>query len=169
MNNIETTSATRYYVPQLQIPYSLVDIESLTNVVPRQVEEGIYRLKSPIEVHIACGSMVKLKTGIKLHMPKYVDMSPCTGVPEGATTTVFPRVVMHAHLESIFDLLVSSGLNVLGPKLLSADETNGTELVVYLQNLGNKEFVAKRGDEIATLYFTIMPISAMTLTFEQTK
>lgn len=151
------------YVPQLQIPYALVDYDSPVNIIPRQIEEGIFRIKTPIEIHIAMGDIVKLKTGLKLLMPKYLDVSPCNGVPEGVVTSVFPRVVMHAHLDAIQELLINDGLNVLGPRLLAADETNNKELVIYLQNLGKKEFVAKAGDEIATLYYTIMPISTMTL------
>jgi dUTPase len=112
------------------------------------------------------GSTIALKTGIKLHMPKYVDASPCRGVPRGVATTVFPRMVMHAHLDSIFELLVEKGLSVLGPRLMSAEEVNGKELVVYLQNLGKQEFVAKAGDEVATLYYTIMPISTMEMVVE---
>ena len=158
-----TTTNTVLYVPQLTIPYSLINIQSPVNVVPRQIEEGIYRIKTPIEIHIAMGDMIKLRTGIKLRMPKYVDTSPCKGVPDGVATSVFPRAVLHAHLDSVFDLLISKGLNVLGPKLISADEANEQELIVYLQNLGKQEFVAKPGDEVATLYFTIMPISVMQL------
>lgn len=159
----EQNTTQHLYVPQLQIPYELVNMEGKVNVIPHQIEEGVYRIKTPIEIHIAKGATIKLKTGIKLMMPKYIDASPCRGIPEGVATSVFPRMVLHAHLDSIFDLLVEKGLSVLGPRLMSADDVNGKELVVYLQNLGKEEIVMNAGDEIAVLYYTIMPISTMVM------
>ena len=154
----------RLYVPMLNIPYRIINKSETTPIlVPRQQDEGVFYIKTPIEIHISVGSMVKLKTGLQLNMPQYVDMSPCVGVPEGVSTTVFPRVVMHAHLDSIFELVNKHGVVVLGPRILTAPEANSQELIVYLQNLGTKEFVAKAGDEIALLYFTTMPISTMVL------
>ena len=155
---------TQLVVPQLLVPFSLVDPEkaSLT-VIPRQVDDGIYRLRSSTEIQIDINQTILFRTGIKLNIPKYIDMSECKGIPVGTNTSVFPRVSVVAQINSIFDLMVNHGLEVIGPHVLTANVANGREVVVYIKNIGKKLFVIKPGDEIAELSFTLSPLTILRL------
>ena len=160
----ELKTEQQLVVPQLLIPFSLVDPEKASlSVIPRQVDDGVYHLRSAIEIHIDVGRTIVFHTGIKLDMPRFIDMSPCTGIPIGTTTSVFPRVSVVAQINSIFDLLVEHGIEVVGPHMLTANMANGRELVVYIKNIGKKMHVVKPGDEIAELTFTLSPLTILRL------
>lgn len=154
------------FIPQLSIPYEIIN-HGGPNIVPQQIDEGMFRLKTPIGFSLDVGKTILLKMGLKFKFPKYIDMSPCKGVPQGVTTTVFPRAIIHGHVDSIFELLVNHGIVVLGPRVLSADIANGRELDICIQNTGKKMFTAKPGDEVAEIYFTITPISTFNLVIDQ--
>lgn len=157
-------TGTQLVVPQLLVPFSLVDPDkaSLT-VIPRQVDDGIYRLRSATEIHIDIGRTIVFHTGIKLDIPRYIDMSECKGIPIGTNTSVFPRASVVAQINSIFDLMVEHGIEVIGPHVLTANMANGRELVVYIKNIGKKMYVVKPGDEIAELSFTLSPLTILRL------
>ena len=153
------------YIPQLSIPFEITN--PMTSVVPRQIDEGMFRLKTPIGFSLDKGRSILLNMGIKFQFPKFIDTSVCKGLPMGVSTTVFPRCIIHGHVDSIFELLVNHGITVLGPRVLSADIVNGRELDIFIQNNGKKMFTAKPGDEIAEIYFTITPVSTFRLVIEQ--
>ena len=153
------------YVPQISIPYEIIRNES-SLLVPHQVDEGMFRIRTPINFSLDSGRTMLLKTGIKFNLPKYIDVSPCHGVRQGDHVVSFPRTIIHGHLDSIFELLVNNGIVVLGPRVLSADMINGRELDIFIQNIGKKMFEIKAGEEIAEIYFTITPISTLRLVIE---
>ena len=160
----ELNAELQLVVPQLLIPFTLVDPNKTSlNVIPRQVDTGVYRLRSSIEMHIDIGRTIVFRTGIKLDMPSFIDMSSCTGIPIGTNTSIFPRVSVVAQIQSIFDLLVEHGIEVIGPHTLTANVANGRELVVYIKNIGKKMFVINPGDEIAELTFTVSPLTILRL------
>ena len=153
-----------FIVPQLLIPFSFVNSEKASlNVIPTQIDSGVYRLRSSIEIHIDSGRTVLFHTGIKLDMPQFIDMSPCHGIKPGTSTTVFPRVSIVAQVSSIFDLLVSKGLEVLGPKMLTSNMITEKELVVYIRNINKEMCVIHPGDEIAELTFSVSPLTTLRL------
>ena len=162
-----TMSSTELlYIPQLSIPYEIINHGGPV-LVPRQVDDGMFRLRTPIGFSLDIGKTILLKMGIKFTFPKYIDVSPCKGIPQGMTTSVFPRTILHGHIDSIFERVVNDGLVVLGPRVISADMVNGRELDVFIQNIGKKMFTAQPGDEIAELYFTTTPISTLKLVIEE--
>lgn len=154
------------YIPQLSIPYEITN-HANSFIVPRQIDEGMFRLRTPIGFSLDKGRSILLNMGIKFQFPKFIDTSVCKGIPRGFETSVFPRCIVHGHIDSIFELLVNHGITVLGPRVLSADIANGRELDVFIQNNGKKMFTAKPGDEIAEIYFTITPVSTFRLVIEQ--
>ena len=159
-------SSQQLFIPQLSIPYEILDHGGVS-VVPKQVDDGMFRLKTPTSFSLDTGKSMLLKMGIKFSFPKYIDTSPCKKIRIDETTTVFPRAVLHGHIDSIFELMVNHGIVVLGPRVISADIANNQEIVVYVQNIGKKMYNAKAGEEIAELYFTITPVSAFNLIIEQ--
>ena len=154
------------YIPQLAIPYEILNYNGVS-IVPHQIDEGMFRLRTPIDFSLDVKKTMLLKMGIQFKFPKFIDTSPCKGIPKDTETTVFPRAIIHGHIDSIFELLVNHGVTVLGPRVLSADIANGRELDIFIQNNGKKMFTAKAGDEIAEIYFTITPVSIFNLVIEQ--
>ncbi len=154
------------FIPQLCIPYEIIN-HGGPMLVPHQMDEGMFRLRTPIGFSLDSGKTILLKMGIKFKFPKFVDISPCRGVHQGEEPTVFPRTIIHGHIDSIFERMVNDGLVVLGPRVLSADIANDRELDIFIQNVGKKMFTANPGDEIAELYFTSTPISTLRLVIEE--
>lgn len=158
-------SSERRLIPQLLIPFSLVKSDTSINLIPVQVASGIYRIKTSEDINLDLNRYKQCHTGIILNMSKFIDMSPCYGIPEGVLTSVFPRVSLHIRLTSIFDVLVNRGLQVVGPEVLSPEMLENKELLIYVKNSGDKPCCMKAGDEIAELTVELSPLSVMSLLY----
>ena len=154
------------YVPQLMVPFEITQYGDVS-IVPKQVDEGLFRIRTPNTFSINVGKTTVLKTKLKLSLPRFVDVAKFNGVRIDDEVTSFPRAVLHCHIASIHDLLVSKGLLVLSPQVLSANEMNGQELSLCIQNVGSCMLTMNAGEEIASMYFTITPLSSLKLIIEQ--
>ena len=163
MQKQQSQPTERRLIPQLLIPFSLVDQNTKLNLIPEQVASGIYRIKTSEDIDLDVGMKRQYRTGIILNMSKFIDMSPCYGIPEGVQTSVFPRVSLHIRLSSIFDVLVNRGLRVLGPEVLSSEMLDNKELLIYVECIGKEPVRMKAGDEIAELTIEVSPLSIMSL------
>ncbi len=163
-NIIRDTLQQTQSVPTVMVPFELTNKNELINTLPRKINAGTYRLLTPYEMHIDSGRTRLIKTGIKLNVPQYVDVAPYKDVPEGVSVTTFPRTVLHIHISSIFDLLVNHGIEVIGPTVLTSEEVNNKELILYIKNIGKQKYVSHKGDEIAELHFTCSPLINLQLT-----
>ena len=151
-------------VPQLLVvPYSIIDPKNTSlDVVPTKIHDGVYHLRSPHEIHIDSGKLVLFRTGIKLNLPKFIKVSP-SNESDNVEDGWIPIVSVAVHLSSIFNVLLTKGLEVIGPHVLTADMLLTDELVVYIKNISDKMCVVNKGDEIAEMTFVLSPLTCLSL------
>jgi len=151
------------YVPQLAIPFSVIDPKIANLIIPRQIDLGLFHLRLAKNLDLNIGSYGYCKTGLILHISKFIDMSPCYGIAPNTKTTVFPRVVLQVRIASIYDVIQKHGIKIVAPEILTSDTVNDRELELYVHNIGNKICCMKAGDEIAQLSINFAPLSAMVM------
>lgn len=152
---VHTFMKQQYVIkPKSSIYYSLTE-SSDTACLPHQVDNGILKLRSPIEIHIASGRTILMRSGLKLNVPETIDIGRVlnTDAPSVATG----RLNIMVHVGSVFERLVTEGLTAIGPQVVTPSEVNQQELVVCLFNAGRDEIVIKKGDYYAELYLSVSP------------
>ena len=139
---------------KLKIPYEIVKKDG-PSLVPSLVSSGIYRIKTPIDFSLNVGKSMILQMGIKIRLFPTIFLSSDQTPSENQLEC--KKATLYAHIDSIFSLVMNHGLIVVGPHVLSAENSNDQELVLCIQNVGNKLVSIKAGAEIAELYFSLAP------------
>ena len=132
----------------LDIHYRLVNGADYTIMPDPAVANGLgaVYLKTRKTIDIAHGRILKVPTGIQILQYPTFELNSNPPVTVGTI----------ARCCAIPELEEEEGLSVLGPQLISSDR-NG-EIYVTLKNNGKAIYHAERGETIALLIFSMVPM-----------
>ena len=119
------------------------------NVIPTRIDGGMYYLRSPHRISQDIKGTRTISMGIEIKLPECIEMftsSPGVTVP----------MIIHAHIDSLYDVMMEKGIEVLAPKVLSPAYT-GKELKLTIRNIGTKIADIAPGEPIACIYFSVTP------------
>ena len=131
---------------QYGVGYFLVDPEN-ASVVPHKIDDGLYRLHSPISFSIGYNQIKKIKMGLILDIPDPFVMR---------IENNQMNVVLHVNVSSAFDVLEKKGILVLGPAIISP-QYQQVELELLITTCHHGSVTVKKGDELAELSFSLSP------------
>ena len=130
------------------VAFKILDPEEY-GLVPVRMDGGMYYLRAPRSIHLQSGDIRSVSMGISIKIPDVFEIF--TNTP-GVTTPM----VVHAHLDSLYDTVVETGVEVLAPKILSP-AYNGKELKIVIRNSSSKLTYVEKGTPLACIYFTATP------------
>ena len=118
-------------------------------IMPTRIDGGMYYLKAPYRISQDTRGMRTISMGIEIKIPECFEVF--TNKP-GVTIPM----ILHAHIDSLYDVLVDKGIEIVAPRILSPSYTQ-TELKLTIRNIGQHVANIERGEPIACLYFTATP------------
>lgn len=119
------------------------------HVVPIRVDGGMYYLRAPYKISQDIKNIRTIAMGIALKIPE------CFEVFTNKPGITIPMII-HAHIDSLYDVMTQKGIEILTPKVLSPSYYSG-ELKLTLRNIGTKIANIEPGEPIACIYFTATP------------
>lgn len=126
------------------ITFSIRDPENI-HMIPQCIDDGMYYIKAPRDIYLATKETEDVETGIIFGLP-----SQFVVLFENSELVLTP----HLHIESIYDVLMTKGLEVVAPRILSAS-FSPSELRLFLRNISDKHAIVKAGEPIACAYVTM--------------
>ena len=130
------------------VAFKLLNPENI-KAIPQRIDGGMYNLRAPYQISINVGSIKSISMQLAIKLPQCFELHTSQ---EGITIPMIP----HAHIESLYDVLIGKGIEVLAPKTLSPSYSL-TELKITVKNIGKEIANIEPGDPIACLYFTATP------------
>ena len=130
---------------QYPVVFTLVDHDN-QHCVPTKIDKSMYYLNAPKDIPINFKGERIVDMGIIFTMPEIV--------------TVFLKeigvsipMVLHMHLDSVYDTLVNKGIELVSPKIISPNYAP-KELRICIKNIGEDRITIKAGEPLVCAYFT---------------
>ena len=130
------------------VSYRLLDVGNMYSV-PRPIDDGMCYLCTPKNIYIRDGQYKEIKMGLVLQFPAYIRLPLETA--DGAVVQS-----LHCRIDSCYDLLLSRGIQVISPTVLSP-AYDPVELRLYITSIKPGNHTIKAGEPIATLSFVATP------------
>ena len=141
--------------PRMTVSYELVKPDLKVPLIPTNVMPGRYQLKTPEYIDVGINGVHTFSTGIRIQMPEFVDVTSLVALNEQNAPDIYPRFRVYGHIRSCFEVVTEKGLMVLGPEIISSNDTD--TLKICVKNISDTTAKVRPGDVIAELSFSVVP------------